>query len=91
MTEDGVDLLETRLVTLTRVLRARLMTLISPFTPGRESSGWATRSNEGLSCICEFALRDSMRAERDGVYEGMYKSEKYRGLEESLDGIGPMA
>jgi hypothetical protein len=70
--------LETRLVTATRVLSAHSsMTLISPVTPGKESSGWATRSKEGFSTssVCGLAFRDSIRAERDGVYEGMYRSE----------------
>ncbi|KAH9029433.1 hypothetical protein EDB85DRAFT_1892082 [Lactarius pseudohatsudake] len=32
-------------------------------TPGRDTSGWATRSNEGWSSACALGLRDSMRAE----------------------------
>ena len=46
-----------------RGLSARSITLISPFTPGRKSFGWATRGKEGLSLICGIVSRDSIRAE----------------------------
>ena len=88
--EEGVASLEMRPATSIRALSAHSITLISPFTPGRESSGWATRSKEGLSGMRGLALRDSMRAESDGVYEEMYRSEKYR-LQVSFGGIGPIA
>lgn len=40
--------------------------------------------------LSELGLRDSTSAESDGVYEGMYRSMKYRGGPTS-DGIGPIA
>ena len=50
--EGDVASVETRSVTVAHALSAaRSVTLISPFTSGRESSGWETRSNEGVSRI----------------------------------------
>ena len=43
-----------------------------------EASGFTTRRIEGFLLICDLGLWESMSAERD-VYEGMYRSRKYRG------------
>ena len=55
-----------------------------------DASGCKTRSMEGFSKVRGLGLRDPMSAEGDGVYEGMYRSRKYRGGPTS-DGIGPIA
>ena len=57
---------------------------------GIRGSGCTTSSIEGVSDGCMLGLHDSISAERVGVYEGMYRSEKYS-LVGPSDRIGPMA
>jgi hypothetical protein len=54
------------------------------------ASGYTTRRIEGFLKVCEFSLWELMSAGRDGVYEEMYRSRKYRGRPTS-DEIGPIA
>src|SRR5487761_1724226 len=87
MTAGGVAVLEISVVTVVSRLRMRD---ISFQAAGMFSSGCATRSIDGFSDKCGPGLRDSMSAERVGVYEGMYRSEKYNSKRPS-DRTGPMA
>jgi hypothetical protein len=87
MTAEGVALLDTSVVTFG--LRRRTSAIFF-HAPDIDSSGCATRSIDGFSNECEPGLRDSMSEESVGVYEGMYKPEKYN-LTEPSDRIGPMA
>ena len=52
-----------------------------------DASGCTTRRIEGFLMVCELGLWESMSAERDGVYEGIYRSRKYCGGPTS-NGIG---
>src|SRR5260221_9458280 len=54
------------------------------------ASGSATRRIEGVLDVCGLGLRAWMSAESVGVYEGIYRSEKYRSTLPS-DRIGPIA
>src|SRR5579863_6345615 len=80
-------MLEIRVVT--EVLRP-LIRDISFQAAGIYPSGCAMRSIGGLSNRCGPGFRDSMSAERVGVYEGMYRSEKYD-LTRPSDRTGPIA
>jgi hypothetical protein len=90
ITVSGVAISERRVVT--GVLAASIA-LISSSAPGRRS-GRATRRIEGfkLSDASDNGprFRDSISAESDGVYDEMYRSEKYSSLS-SADGNGPIA
>jgi hypothetical protein len=70
--------------------QARCTAFISSNARTMDASGCKTRSIESFSNVCEFGLWESISVERDGVYEGMYRSRKYRGGPMS-DGIGPIA
>ena len=65
-------------------------TYISSNADSIDASGCKTRRREGLTDVCDPDLLDSIRAERVGVYDGMYRSRKYPGGPES-DEIGPIA
>ncbi len=78
--------MEKSLITL--VLMART-TFISLGAYGIFLSGWAMRSIEGLLTACELGFWDLMSVERDGIYEGMYRSRKYHGQPMS-DRMGPI-
>ena len=69
---------------------ARCTAFISSNARTMDASGCTTRRIEGFSNVCELGLWELLSAERDGVYEGMYRSRKYRGGPMS-DGIGPIA
>jgi hypothetical protein len=62
---------------------------LSSQCPQEETHHRAVKLETRLKCE-EPGLLDSVSAESVGVYEGMYRSKKYRGGPSS-DGIGPIA